>query len=203
MTLLAVRVALAPTPSQDRALRSHAGAARVAFNWGLGRVKANLSQRAAEKSYAIADTDLTPYVDWSSYGLRKAWNAAKAAVAPWWAENSKEAYATGLERLARALKNWSASRRVQRKGAKVGFPRFRSKQKAVPSVRFTTARSGRPAPLRPCRYLARSSCTRTSAPAWPVPASCLQRCGSSAADGSSRSRSSRTFSVLGRPGQAT
>lgn len=52
MTLLAVRVGLDPTPAQERALRSHAGAARVAFNWGLGRVKANLSQREAEASYA-------------------------------------------------------------------------------------------------------------------------------------------------------
>ena len=138
MTMLAVRVALDPTTTQDRVLRSHAGAARVAFNWGLARVKANLSQREAEKSYGIADADLTPYVDWSFYGLRKAWNAAKEIVAPWWRENSKEAYATGLERLARALKNWSASRRGKRKGPKVGFPRFRSKHKTVPSVRFTT-----------------------------------------------------------------
>ncbi|HEY8717326.1 IS607 family element RNA-guided endonuclease TnpB [Pengzhenrongella sp.] len=138
MTLLAVRVALDPTPSQERALRSHAGGARVAFNWGLARVKANLSQRAAEKSYGITGEDLTPFVDWSFYGLRKAWNLAKINVAPWWRENSKEAYASGLERLARALKNWSASRGPKRKGAKVGFPRFRSKHQARPSVRFTT-----------------------------------------------------------------
>ena len=44
----------------------------------------------------------------------------------------------GLERLARALKNWSASRRGGRKGARVGFPRFRSKHKTRPSIRFTT-----------------------------------------------------------------
>jgi putative transposase len=94
--------------------------------------------REAEKSYAIADTDLTPYVDWSFYGLRKAWNVVKIMVAPWWRENSKESYATGLERLARALKNWSTSRRGKRKGAKVGFSRFRSKHKTAPSVRFTT-----------------------------------------------------------------
>jgi transposase len=123
----------------------------VAFNWGLARVKANLSQREAEASYGLAAGDRTPYVDWSFYGLRKAWNVAKDTVAPWWRENSKEAYATGLERLARALQNWSASRRGKRKGSKVGFPRFRSKHKAVPSVRFTTGRwgSGLGAPTRP------------------------------------------------------
>src|SRR6266852_3964291 len=37
MTLLAHRYALDPTPTQERALRSHAGAARVAFNWALFR----------------------------------------------------------------------------------------------------------------------------------------------------------------------
>jgi Helix-turn-helix domain len=50
MTLLAYRFALDPTPAQERALRSNAGAARVAFNWGLARVRANLGQREAEKS---------------------------------------------------------------------------------------------------------------------------------------------------------
>ncbi len=72
MSLLAYRFALDPTPSQVRALRSHAGAARVAFNWGLARVKANLDQRAAERSYGIGDADLTPSVSWTLAGLRKA-----------------------------------------------------------------------------------------------------------------------------------
>jgi len=48
MTLLAYRFVLDPTPAQERALRSHAGAARAAFNWGLARVKAILGQREAE-----------------------------------------------------------------------------------------------------------------------------------------------------------
>ncbi|MBI1758380.1 MAG: IS200/IS605 family element transposase accessory protein TnpB [Actinobacteria bacterium] len=77
MTLLAYRFALDPTPRQERALRSHAGAARVTFN-------------------------------------------------------------TGLDQLARALKNWGDSRNGKRKGKPVGFPRFRSRRKARPSIRFTT-----------------------------------------------------------------
>lgn len=105
MTLLAYRFALDPTPAQERALRSHAGAARAAFNWGLARVKANLGQREAEKSYGIAEDDLTPPLSWSLYSLRKDWNAAKDKVAPWWGECSKEAFNTGLDQLARALKN--------------------------------------------------------------------------------------------------
>ena len=136
--MLAYRYALAPTPAQERALRSHAGAARVAFNWGLARVKANLAQREAERSYGIAEEDLTPSVGWSLYSLRRDWNAAKDTVAPWWRECSKEAFNTGLDQLARALKNWGDSRKGKRKGRPVGFPRFRSKRKARPSVRFTT-----------------------------------------------------------------
>ena len=138
MTLLAYRYALDPTPAQERALRSHAGAARVAFNWGLARVKANLAQREAERSYGIAGAALTPALSWSLYSLRKDWNAAKDAVAPWWRECSKEAFNTGLDQLARALKNWGGSRTGKRKGRAVGFPRFRSKRKARLSMRFTT-----------------------------------------------------------------
>jgi putative transposase len=138
MTMLAHRYALDPTPAQERALRSHAGAARAAFNWGLARVKANLAQREAERSYDIAEANLTPAVSWSLYSLRKDWNAAKDTVAPWWRECSKEAFNTGLDQLARALKNWGDSRKGKRKGRPAGFPRFRSKRKARMSVRFTT-----------------------------------------------------------------
>lgn len=138
MTLLAYRFALDPTPAQERALRSHAGAVRVAFNWGLARVKANLSQREAERSYGIPTEGLTPGLSWSLYSLRKDWNAAKGTVAPWWGECSKEAFNTGLGQLACALKNWGDSRQGRRKGRPVGFPRFKSRRKARPSVRFTT-----------------------------------------------------------------
>jgi putative transposase len=138
VTILAYRFALDPTPAQERALRSHAGAARVAFNWGLARVKANIGQRDAEKSYGLAGDDLAPSISWSLYSLRKEWNAAKDEAAPWWGECSREAFNTGLDQLARALKNWGDSRKGKRKGKRAGFPRFKSKRKARPSIRFTT-----------------------------------------------------------------
>jgi putative transposase len=136
----AYRFALDPTPRQARALGRHCGAARVAFNWGLARVKANLTQRAAERSYGLAEHDLTPAPGWSMYSLRKAWNGAKNEVAPWWAECSKEAYATGCDQLARSLRNWSDSQRGKRTGPRMCFPRFKSKRGrgANPSCRFTT-----------------------------------------------------------------
>src|SRR5262245_47416901 len=127
-----------PTPAQVRALLSHAGAARVAYNWALARVKANLAQREAERSYGLIDDELTPSLSWSMYALRKDWNQAKGKVAPWWPECSKEAYATGLTQLAAGLKNWCDSRRGNRTGKRMGFPRFKSRRRATPSVRFST-----------------------------------------------------------------
>jgi IS605 OrfB family transposase len=137
-TVQAYRYALDLTPAQQRQVLAHAGAARVAHNWALARVKAVMDQRAAERSYGIADDQLTPTVSWSLPALRRAWNAAKAEVAPWWAECSKEAFNTGLDALARGLKNWADSRSGKRAGRPVGFPRFKSRRRTVPSVRFTT-----------------------------------------------------------------
>ncbi|MET8007286.1 IS607 family element RNA-guided endonuclease TnpB [Nonomuraea glycinis] len=134
----AYRFALDPTARQAAALASHCGAVRVAFNWGLAQVKANLAQREAERSYGIPEDQLTPALSWSMPALRKRWNQVKDEVAPWWAGNSKEAYACGLARLADALSNWRDSKSGKRKGPKVGFPRFKSKRRAARSVRFTT-----------------------------------------------------------------
>ncbi|WP_196778081.1 IS607 family element RNA-guided endonuclease TnpB [Lentzea aerocolonigenes] len=137
----AYRFALDPTPTQEAALRSHCGGQRYAFNWGLAQVKVNLDQRAAEKSYGIPDVQVTPAVSWSAYSLRKAWNQAKHEVAPWWSENSKEAYASGLANLATALTNWQSSRTNSRRGPKARFPKFKGKR-ARSSCRFTTGAFG-------------------------------------------------------------
>jgi IS605 OrfB family transposase len=125
----AYRYALDPTPRQQGALWSHCGAARRAYNWGLNLVKQRLDQRAA---------GLDVGVPWTLPALRREWNRAKHRVAPWWAENSKEAYSSGLDALARALKNWSDSRHGRRKGPRMGFPSFKAKRRVRPSCRFTT-----------------------------------------------------------------
>ena len=128
--LEAVKVALDPTPEQERLLLSHAGAARFAFNAGLAHVKEALE--AGDKP------------EWSFYSLRKWWNSNKDALAVnedgviWWAENSKEAYSSGLEALAKGLLSWSKSRRGDRKGRKVGFPKFKSKDRVAPRFAYTT-----------------------------------------------------------------
>ncbi|MEU4531014.1 IS607 family element RNA-guided endonuclease TnpB [Micromonospora ureilytica] len=134
----AYRFALDLTPGQERAVLMNAGAARVAHNWALAYVKAVMDQRLAERSYGVVAADLTPAIGWSLPALRKAWNGAKADVAPWWAECSKEAFNTGLDALARGLKNWSDSRSGRRAGRRAGFPRFKSRHRSTPNIRFTT-----------------------------------------------------------------
>ncbi|MEU6357801.1 hypothetical protein ABZ896_52375, partial [Streptomyces sp. NPDC047072] len=58
--------------------------------------------------------------------------------ASWWEDNSKEAYSTGLANAAAAFDNYAKSKRGQRKGKRVGMPRFKSKRKARLTCRFTT-----------------------------------------------------------------
>ena len=130
VVLEAVKVALDPSPAQERLLLSHAGAARFAFNAGLAHVKAGI------------DAGVKP--EWSFYSLRRWWNANKDTLAVsedgviWWTKNSKEAYSYGLEALAKGLSNWVKSRRGARKGRRVGFPKFKAKDKATPRFAYTT-----------------------------------------------------------------
>ncbi|WP_433200849.1 IS607 family element RNA-guided endonuclease TnpB [Dactylosporangium sp. CS-047395] len=137
-TIQAYRFALDLTARQQRDVLAHAGAARVAHNWALAKVKAIMDQRTAERSYGVPEDLLTPVLSWSLAGLRKAWNQTKGDIAPWWPEVSKEAFNTGLDALARGLKNWADSRTGKRTGRPFGFPRFKSRRRSTPSVRFTT-----------------------------------------------------------------
>jgi hypothetical protein len=72
----AYRFALDPTLAQEHALRSHAGAARFAWNWGLAKVK---ERYEAEGTW------------YSATELHKLWNAEKKSdpALGWWDENSK------------------------------------------------------------------------------------------------------------------
>ena len=101
-------------------MASHAGAARFAYNAGLAHVKEAL------------DNGESP--EWSHYGLLRWWNANKDELAVnqttgvvWWSQNSKESYSMALRSLAQGFSNWSKSRKGQRKGRRVGFPKFKSK----------------------------------------------------------------------------
>ena len=125
-------------------MASHAGAARFAYNAGLAHVKDML------------DSGEPP--EWSHYGLLRWWNANKDALAVnrdtgvvWWSQNSKESYSMGLRDLAQGFSNWSKSRKGQRKGKRVGFPRFKSKNTTMRfaySTGFTAPKASDPYGLK-------------------------------------------------------
>lgn len=129
----AYRFALDPSPRAERKLRAHTGASRFAYNFGLALVKERLDARGRGE-----DVD----VPWTLPALRREWNRVKAEVAPWWPENSKEAYSSGLDALARALTAFSDFRKGKRQGPRVGFPRFKRKGRSRDSCRFTTGAIG-------------------------------------------------------------
>lgn len=128
---------LDPTEDQIVALYRHCGTGRFAYNHMLGLIKANMDQRNAEATYGLSGDELTPYVEWSYYGLRKEWNRRKHDVAPWYGAVSKEAASSGLTDLANGLKNWKDSKDGNRKGARMGFPRFQNRNRKM-SMTFTT-----------------------------------------------------------------
>ncbi|HEX7160648.1 MAG TPA: IS607 family element RNA-guided endonuclease TnpB [Trebonia sp.] len=121
---VAYRFALDPSPSQGRALRSHAGAARFAWNWGLAKCRERY--QAERKWYSAAE-------------LHKLWNAEKKAdpALAWWAENSKCAYQEAFRNLDRALSDFVKSRKGLRKGKRLGFPKWKRKGKARDSFCLT------------------------------------------------------------------
>jgi putative transposase len=120
----AYRFALDPSAAQERALRSHAGAARFGWNWGLAKCQ---ERYAAEgKWYSAAE-------------LHRLWNVQKKAdpALAWWAQNSKCAYQEAFRDLDRALRDFTASRTGRRKGRRVGFPRFKKRGRCKDSFRFS------------------------------------------------------------------
>lgn len=130
--------ALDPTPDQERAFRSHCGAQRYAYNFGIELARRIRAQRAAEYTYGLRGAELTPC---SAYDLRKAWNQAKHERAPWWAENSKEAYSSGLANAATAFGNYGDSWAGKRRGLKIRHPRFKGRRARL-TCRFTTGAFG-------------------------------------------------------------
>ena len=121
----AYRFALEPTPNLERRLRSHAGAARFAWNWGLA--KCQESYAAGGRWYSAAD-------------LHKLWNAQKKTdpTLAWWRQNSKCVYQEAFRDLDRALADFIRSKNGQRKGRRLGFPRFKKRGRCKDSFRFST-----------------------------------------------------------------
>lgn len=121
--IIVVSYVLRPTKKQEQAFRSHIGASRFAYNYGLSKIIDNWQ--------AIKDGTETEYISVTQYSMRKLFNAEKDTVAPWWADNSKEAYSSGFANLHSAMKNFYAKRS--------GFPKFKNRSHDYgASVTFTT-----------------------------------------------------------------
>jgi putative transposase len=147
--VVSFRFALDPTRDQERALLAHAGAARFTFNHHIGRVKANLDQRAAERSYDIPDAALTPSLSWSKFSCINEFNQFKNGQLPaspvnadgtvglsWRNEVSAYVFEIASVNAAQALANFSESRKGLRKGKAAGFPKFKNRHKTAPSFRL-------------------------------------------------------------------
>jgi len=126
----AYRFALAPTRDQEAFLAACCGASRFWFNQALALVKERLDQRAAGQD---------PDVPWSYKSLCVAFrgDAVKDQLAPWRREVVTGSYQAGLEALGSALKKFSEGRRA---GQRVGFPRFRKKDRCHEAVIFQRPR---------------------------------------------------------------
>ena len=116
------KVRINPTPDQERWLIHACGVARFAFNWGLAEWQRQYD--AGEKP--------------SAYKLKKQFNAIKRDEYPWCYSVTKCAADTGFRNLDAAFKNFF--RRCKNGSTKKGYPRFKSKKRAVKSFRMDGAR---------------------------------------------------------------
>lgn len=115
------------TPQQEERLLSFTGAARFAFNWGLGLVKGRLDAREHGEDV---------FVPWSYHSLYTEWRKVRDQAAPWRGEVPYTAFLTGLEGLGRALQGFS---RARKSGRRAGFPRFRAKGRCPERIFFMHA----------------------------------------------------------------
>ncbi|MFD0855922.1 helix-turn-helix domain-containing protein [Actinomadura adrarensis] len=120
----AYRFALDPTPAQERALWSHAGASRFAWNWGLAACRTRYDTEGKW---------------WSGPEMHKLWNTVKKAdpALGWWGENSKCVYQEAFRDLDRALRDYDRARKGQRKGRRLGFPKHKKRGRCRDSFRLT------------------------------------------------------------------
>jgi len=121
----AYKVEIRPNNYQRTLLKKHAGAARVAYNWGLRR-KIDAYEQDGKSPNAIA--------------LHRELNVLKDVPKedggfPWMRESSKCAPQEALRDLDRAFSNFF--RRCKQGAAQKGFPRFKSRHDGRGSFRLT------------------------------------------------------------------
>jgi putative transposase len=116
--LRAHKIRLNPTPEQESYFRKAAGTARFVFNWGLKEVKQALDDGRKPES---------------PLDLKARFNAIKREQFPWVYQVTKCAVEGAFRNLSAALANFRASKRGERKGKRMGFPKFKSRRKGLGS----------------------------------------------------------------------
>ena len=161
---------LDPNVTQKILLAKCAGARRFTVNHHLARVKANLDARTAERDALYESGDPceppTPSLSWSGFSFINefnAWKNGESEDSPvsedgsrglvWRHELPNDVFECASVDAARALENFSASRRGERSGTSVRFPRFQAKGKVTPSFRLRNrATPGREPSGQPIRF---------------------------------------------------
>lgn len=131
----AVKIPLDPTPAQERMFRMDAGAARFAYNAALGHMKEQLEERKAQVEAGVDKKDLIK-IDNNVIKLGYWWRANRDQLAPWWDEVASQVYNCAFDNLGKASANFLKSLSGKRKGAPVGFPKFKPRS-AVKSFAFS------------------------------------------------------------------
>jgi len=116
--LRAHKIRLNPTAEQETYFRKAAGTARFIYNWELKEVK-----RALDDGRAPA----------TALDLKARFNTLKRDQFPWVYEVTKCVVDGAFGNLGAALANFRASKLGQRKGKRVGFPKFKRKKRGAGS----------------------------------------------------------------------
>jgi putative transposase len=162
--------ALDPNLEQRVLLAKCAGARRYTVNHHLARVKANLEARSSERDDLTDEgtprQPSTPSLSWTAFSFINEFNAWKNGQSDdslvnedgtrglaWRHELPGDVFECASVDAARALENFSASRRGERSGTPVGFPRFQAKGKVTPRFRLRNrATPGRAPSSQPIRF---------------------------------------------------
>ena len=124
MLIRGFKTEIHPNNQQITLLRKNAGAARMAWNWGLD-----------QKKQALQNKEHLP----SAIDLHRRLNELKQTTFPWAYEVSKCSFQEALRNLDRAFNAFWKSRKGLRKGKRVGFPKFKAKKVGSGSFRLTGA----------------------------------------------------------------
>ena len=95
---ITLQYALNPTKEQLGKLSSHSGAARYTYNWALHKIYDNWEQ--------VKNGKVEEYLKINLPAMRKLFNQEKDEIAPWWKENGKSAYDTGLTNAVNAFERY-------------------------------------------------------------------------------------------------